>query len=214
MSRSRGLTLAEILEVSSPILRSEGARALSLRRVAEVLGVTPMALYHHVKNKRALVDLVLDEVLSEALEPAPDPRTPWQVELIEFAVRYRGLLVDNPGAGKVYVERPVVVPATARTTIRLFELLERGGFTGAAAAEAADAVVLVIMGSVVNDLSRPPDVRLQLQHAVDAEEARRLGRNLEVYAARDPEARFRKTLEWVIRGLVAEQARESVGQGQ
>jgi len=202
--KRRELSVEGILAASVPILAEEGERGLSMRRVATALGVTPMALYHHVPDKDALVDLVVDRVLSEALETEPDADQDWRSALVDFAVAYRALLVDNPGIGAVYLRRPIVVPATARTSIRLFELLERGGVRGKAVTDAADAIVLVIMGSLANDLSRPSEIRMRLADQLPEPEAARLRPNLASYADRDPEARFRQALDWVLRGALPE----------
>lgn len=52
-------TPQQILDAAADIYRAEGFDALSIRRVAEEVGVTPMALYHHFANKDALLDALV-----------------------------------------------------------------------------------------------------------------------------------------------------------
>ncbi len=56
-----------------------GVGAVSMRRVAEVLGVEAMALYHHLPNKNALLDGLIDAVFAEI--DAPNAEDDWQTAL-------------------------------------------------------------------------------------------------------------------------------------
>src|SRR5512143_3729893 len=65
------LDRARIVAEALRIVDDEGVEALSLRRLAEGLGVTPMSIYWHVRDKAELVDLVGQAVLAEIeLPPA------------------------------------------------------------------------------------------------------------------------------------------------
>ena len=197
----RDLGVDEIIVAARALLHQE-AGSLSMRRVAEVCGVTPMALYHHVADKQGLEDLVLDQVLDVAIGP-PGVAPAGRAALVALALRVRRALMDNPGAAPVFTSRPVVVPATARLPVLMFEHLAAAGLQGDAGAEAADALNLVLMGSLVNDLTRPPRVRDQLPSKLPADEAARLAPHLPAYSHRDPEARFRTAYDWVLDGAAA-----------
>ena len=60
----------EVVAAAIAIADAEGLAALSIRRVAEALGLSPMSLYTYVPSKAELIDLMLDRVAAEA--PAPD----------------------------------------------------------------------------------------------------------------------------------------------
>jgi AcrR family transcriptional regulator len=63
------LTTAEhIAKVALEILESEGPEAVSMRRIAQAVGVTPMAIYHHFPNRQALLDVVVDREFTRFLE--------------------------------------------------------------------------------------------------------------------------------------------------
>src|SRR5437588_9176066 len=66
----------EIVAAAIVILRERGLDAVSMRNVADRLGVSPMPLYTRVGNKAALIDAVADQLLTD-LAPAAGPEEPW-----------------------------------------------------------------------------------------------------------------------------------------
>ena len=188
------------MDAAVQILREDGEDALTMRRVAHRCGVTPMALYHHVSNKGDLVDLAMDQIVAEILQT--DTSNPdWRTAVLDFADAFRRVLLETPGAGARWVRAPLVTPNMARVTERIFYLFGRGGVHGDAAARAVDALVLVLMGTVAYDLSRPEAVRLQLGARISADEAPLMTTNLAAYAARDERARFHSAVRWMLEGL-------------
>lgn len=198
--RRRDLSSREIAEVASRIMRDEGEAALTMRRVASECGVTPMALYHHVDNKEGLLTLVVDDIIGEVVaryEPGPD----WRASMTAFTTMFRGALLSNPGAAAVFLRRPILSENLTRTTEILFAILQDGGVEGPSLAESADAIVLLMMGSVANDLSRPADVRRHLLDQLPATETPLLVQHIGVYSERDPERRFKTALGWLLDGI-------------
>jgi len=61
-------TADQIAKVVLEILESEGPEAVSMRRIAHDVGVTPMAIYHHFPNRQALLDVVVDREFTCFLE--------------------------------------------------------------------------------------------------------------------------------------------------
>lgn len=198
--RRRDLSIDEIVDRTIQMLRDGDESSMSMRRVAEACGVTPMAIYHHVDNKEELLTLAVDRIV-EATLADPDPNASWRTRLVEFGCRFRRALLDHPGAGGVFLRRPVVSPTIARVTELLFELVGEGGIAGDAAAEAADAFVLVTMGSIANDLSRPADVRERLLDQLPPGETPLMVDQIDTYAHRNGDARYRVALEWMLDGV-------------
>ena len=64
----QGLSVEEIVRVAVEAADEAGLAALSMRRVAERLGVTAMSLYTYVPGKAELVDVMLDAVVGETVE--------------------------------------------------------------------------------------------------------------------------------------------------
>ncbi len=57
-------TQQKILRAARKLLEKEGAAAVSMRRVAEAVGVTPMAIYRHFANREALMKRVSDDAFT------------------------------------------------------------------------------------------------------------------------------------------------------
>ena len=62
------VTRDRVLEAAMSIADAEGLSAVSMRRVATELQVEAMSLYHHIANKDALLDGLVERVVTEALE--------------------------------------------------------------------------------------------------------------------------------------------------
>jgi AcrR family transcriptional regulator len=196
----RDLSRGEIVAVADRIMRDEGESAVSMRRVAQDCGVTAMAIYHHIGSKEELLTLVVDGVIGSAVERAA-VSDDWREAMVSFALAFRNGLLANPGAAAVFLKRPVVSPNLSMVTERIFAILEQGGVVGQAAAEAADAIVLLTTGSISNDLTRPPEVRRGLLELLPSETTPRLARRIEDYAVRDGEQRFELALGWLLDGI-------------
>lgn len=135
----RSLSRDEIVETALRLARTVGLKALTMRLLADELGVWPMAIYHHVPNKEALVSLVADTALGE-LEfaemtqlAAPESVEDWLTASVaqtraarRLFLRYRGL------AEFILSHRPT------RNGLRIAEMQLRGlRKLGATAEEAA-----------------------------------------------------------------------------
>ncbi len=71
------ISLGQVVETARRIVDEEGVDRLTMRRLATEVGTTPMALYHHVRNKEELLVLLLDDYATRTLrrpELPADPR--------------------------------------------------------------------------------------------------------------------------------------------
>ncbi len=82
--RKPGLTVARIVAAAIAIADADGMDALSMRRVADALGVGTMSLYRYLPGKAELYELMLDAVMGEGGLPEPDPAG-WRASLATFA---------------------------------------------------------------------------------------------------------------------------------
>ena len=108
---------------------AEGLESLSMRRLATALGVNPMSLYHHVRDKDALLDAMLDAVVAgiEA-DDAPLARpSDWTARLRDLVLAARSAMLGHPWAVQVLQQRDVPTPATLRHVDRVLGLLRGGG---------------------------------------------------------------------------------------
>jgi AcrR family transcriptional regulator len=93
--RAHSLTRDELLDAALAIVDDEGLPALTMRRLAEELGVEAMSLYHHVPNKETLLDWTVDRMRSEMHVPDPLPDD-WPGILEAIFVEYRRVLTAHP----------------------------------------------------------------------------------------------------------------------
>lgn len=93
------LTLAQIAHAGIELADVDGLATLTMRRVAEHLGFTTMALYRHVRSKTELIAVMVDaaigETLSEAAPPIPSI-TPWRPRLAAWAQQNFALFQRHP----------------------------------------------------------------------------------------------------------------------
>ncbi len=199
----RNLSLDEIVSTATDILRDIDDGSLTMRQLATSCGVTPMALYNHIDDKESLLTLVVDRVLEPLVLFEPAHADIPRDALIAFGGLMRSLLLDHRGAATTFLRRPVLSPTMTLVTEVFFELVGALELDGVGVAETVDAIVLVTMGSIVNDLTRPPEIRLQLAANEAGPEAPLMVSQLDDYAGRDAEQRYRQAIGWIIDGACA-----------
>lgn len=94
VGRPRRIEPEAIVDVARRILQEEGVAALSMRRVAKEIGATPMALYHHVRDKDELLMLTLAG--TAATLPRPDLPADPRDRLLAVALHMHGVLLKLP----------------------------------------------------------------------------------------------------------------------
>jgi AcrR family transcriptional regulator len=110
----------EVVQAAIAIADADGLAALSMRRVAEALGLSPMSLYTYVPSKAELVDLMLDRVAGEA--PLPDPTADgWRARLEQIARQSWARAQLHPWILQIGTHRPPLGPnvlARVEATLR------------------------------------------------------------------------------------------------
>lgn len=123
----------EIVERTLGLIRSGGLEGLSMRRLATELGVAPMSLYHHVKNKDELLERVVDALFARIPTP-PARRAGWREQLRAYGVAVIEQLTIHPGIARVVTERPPTIEG--RRHVRYTsEVLIAAGFDPRTAAQ-------------------------------------------------------------------------------
>ncbi|VFA99849.1 mycofactocin system transcriptional regulator MftR2 [Nocardia cyriacigeorgica] len=98
------LSESEIVEAALRVVRADGVDKLSMRRLSRELGVSPMAPYYYVADKRELLDLVATAALAGVRKPPPESG-PWQQRLRELIDQIDEKLRKHPGLGDVLIEQ-------------------------------------------------------------------------------------------------------------
>ena len=107
--RRKGLTVAQVVDAAITLADDEGLDAVSMRRVAQELGVVPMTLYTYVPDKAALLDLMLDAVYLR-MPRADTSSTSWRERLAAVAEDNRLLYERHPWAAGLSQSRPPLGP--------------------------------------------------------------------------------------------------------
>jgi AcrR family transcriptional regulator len=103
----------------------QGLAAVTMQAVAHRLGVTPMALYRHVKNKADLLDGVVESILLEV--PLPDSGDSWPDRLSAVARGTRVAALRHPGVFPLLLQRPAVTTGARRARDVVYAALREAG---------------------------------------------------------------------------------------
>lgn len=133
------LTREAVLRRAVEVADADGLPALTMRRLADELGVEAMSLYHHVAGKDALLDgiaeLVFEEVLEAAASVAPDldavtqGRARWQDAVRARVLVARTVMLRHPWAPLLIATRPAIGFAASRHVDALVGLMRAGGLS-------------------------------------------------------------------------------------
>ena len=121
------LTRQHVVAEALTIIAEQGVQALTMRALAARLGVVPGALYHHVRNKQQLQDLLLDNVLAE-VDVHLDPSRAWTEQLKVLAHRLREVLEQHPGVAGILKTRDPLGPHSLALAEALLGPLQTAGF--------------------------------------------------------------------------------------
>ncbi|WP_066374842.1 TetR/AcrR family transcriptional regulator [Herbidospora mongoliensis] len=122
------LSRDSVVDRAIDLIDAEGLEAVTVRRLAQEFGVTPMALYWHFKNKDELLAGVTDHLLTQILAEVTD--ADWNVQVRAMVERLVSLLDRHPAMAPLLqtVDKHVLDSFNMATDMAL-ELLKRGGFT-------------------------------------------------------------------------------------
>ncbi|MCC3765326.1 TetR/AcrR family transcriptional regulator C-terminal domain-containing protein [Glycomyces sp. TRM65418] len=129
-----GLSRERVLRSAVAIADERGLAALTMRSLAESLGVEAMSLYHHVANKEAVLDGLVEVVMAEIEEAvagldAPEPEDDWRTAMRRRVLAARDVLLRHPWAPSVFETRTGTSLAVARYFDGVLALMRRGGFS-------------------------------------------------------------------------------------
>lgn len=116
-----------IVSAAFAIADISGLDALTMRRLADALSVTPMALYKHVANRQELVDLMVDALVAEI--PSPNPTGEWALQLRAQIVGARDSMRQHPWAQSAIESRTVASPLVLGYMDSLMAIMFDGGLS-------------------------------------------------------------------------------------
>lgn len=204
--RGRGLLdLPSIVDVALGIARTDGLAALSMRRIADELGRSPMALYRHVAGREALVLAMLDAVAARIVVPPRHEDVRSEITALMHAVHdaARG----EPWLVPALVQEGLASPRILPVVDRIFAALARAGRHGTEAMSAHALLWEFAYGELLTSHHDRPDAwnrrmvrdsdpaEFPALHAVVVEVA-------ETERAGGPPDRFGPHLQTVLDGLL------------
>jgi len=132
--RRAPLTRARVLQTAADLADTAGIDALTIRRLAERLGVEPMSLYYHVPNKEAILDGTIEVVFTEIEEAVggfavPETDAAWKASLRERILTARTVMLRHPWAPGVMDTRAQLGLTAARYVDSVVGTLRSGGLS-------------------------------------------------------------------------------------
>ena len=149
-----GISRDDVLGAALALLRSDGLSAVSMRRVAEAVGVAPNALYSHFPDKHALVDALMDEVLGGVDEPT---RGNWRSRIEAILSDTRRVLLAHPDLVPLFLARQTTGPNAMRLGEAMLAALDRGGIRGPRAVLALQSLLVHTIGASAFEIPRRDD---------------------------------------------------------
>ncbi|MEU3255094.1 TetR/AcrR family transcriptional regulator [Streptomyces sp. NPDC006997] len=142
------------------------AAALTMRAVAQRLGVEAMSLYHHVAGREDILDGMVDAVFAEIDLPPRDGD--WKSAMRHRAESARAALRRHPWAVGLMDSRAQPGPATLRHHDAVLGSLRGSGFSVPMAAHAVSLIDSYLYGFVLQELSLPFTGEAELREVADA----------------------------------------------
>ncbi|MFC4373556.1 TetR/AcrR family transcriptional regulator [Nocardia halotolerans] len=156
------LSRERILDAAIRVADRGGAEAITMRRIAQELGVEAMSLYHHLPNKDAVLDGVVDTVFAAIDLPSIDSPD-WRSAVRTRARSARAVLTQHSWALGLMDSRRNPGPSTLRHHDAVLGVLRTAGFSLPMAAHAVSLIDSYISGYVLQEASLPVRTATELE---------------------------------------------------
>jgi AcrR family transcriptional regulator len=160
-ARREPLTKERILRTAVALADEGRVESLSMRRLAQGLGVVPMALYKHVANKDEMLDGMVDVVVGE-IDP-PLEGADWKTAIRERVLSARRALLRHPWASRVIESRTAPTPTVIGYMDEMIGILRKGGFSVDLTHHAMHAIGSRALGFSQELFDDTPDDPLEIQ---------------------------------------------------
>jgi AcrR family transcriptional regulator len=157
------LNAERIAAAALAVASKRGVAGFTMRAIAAALGVTPMALYHHVRDKAELAALLVNASIRK--HPLPPPTGDWRDDLFAMAQWTREHAHSHPVVAHLRREYQIWTPAMLQMTERWLSLWQQSGLDLQQATLAATMSSMAITGLVGEEtlfrtMKRPGDSAL------------------------------------------------------
>jgi AcrR family transcriptional regulator len=159
------LTKESVIKAAMDLADEVGAASLTMRKLADKLGVEAMSLYYHVANKDAILDGLLDSIYDEI--ELPSPGRPWKAEMRNRAFSAREVVLRHKWAVSLMDSQSNPGPPTIRYHNAALGTLRSDGFSIPMAAHAVSAIDAYTYGFVMQEEALPFDTEEELKMLAD-----------------------------------------------
>jgi TetR/AcrR family transcriptional regulator, tetracycline repressor protein len=215
------LSKRAVVDRALKLADADGLDALTIRKLAQDLGVTPMALYWHFRSKEDLLEGMAEQVWSE-IEVRVDPSVPWWAQLQGGLESLLRVLRAHPAAPQLVLEHEKQNEAALRATEAALEILHGAGFGAQEASEIARSTLWTGIMLVMSESGYHPDMaederaehqrRTEISFAMlPAARYPRLVESATYMASCDPDLHYRLSVELFIAGVRAMADRQRGG---
>jgi AcrR family transcriptional regulator len=149
------LSRERVLLAAVAFADDHGIESLSMRKLAQTVGVEAMSLYNHVANKTDLLDGMIDMVFSEIGVPTCGDN--WKTAMRQRAITVRSVLSRHRWAIGLMESRTSPGPATLRHHDAVLGCLRQAGFSLELAAHAYSVLDSYIYGFALQERGLPFD---------------------------------------------------------
>ncbi|NMO53290.1 TetR/AcrR family transcriptional regulator [Actinoplanes sp. TBRC 11911] len=168
--QSGRLTREGIVAAAVDLADADGLASLSMRRLAQHLGVDPMSIYYHVRDKDTLLAEMVDAVAASIGENTQNGR-PWTDQLRELIMQARRTMLTHPWAARVLEAQDNPTPAVLAHIEKVLAIMRAGGCSVDLSHHALHLFGSRLMGfsqDLFNETAQPPATIAQMEAMVAA----------------------------------------------
>jgi len=205
----RGVRREDVAAAAAALAAADGLDALSVRQVANRLGVWPTTVMHHAGGRRdGLLELLIEHL---AAGIRTESRGGWRARLTELAHQIRRVALAHRGLADVLLRSGATGPQALRLADAILGALDDAGLEPHAAQDAYDLFLTYVLGSAGREATASAPARWQgfaiaLDHAGPGTYPA-LTRALHGDRARDDDARFAGGLELALDAIAGSASR-------
>jgi TetR/AcrR family tetracycline transcriptional repressor len=166
------LSKEAVVSTAMELADAEGLDAVTVRRLAQLHGVTPMALYRHFRDKEDVFDALVTRLFEQVALPEPDER-PWTDQMRDLFRAFLVVLRRHPAAAGLVVTRGLMSEPALTLAERTLGLLATAGFTVEEAAETTGQALCSLATLVVSQPGGGPAAPLDAEARDAAVRAKR-----------------------------------------
>jgi AcrR family transcriptional regulator len=206
---TRSLTVEQIVDVAVDLLETDGLGAVTIRGVAERLGVGAMTLYTYVGTKEGMLAAVASRYLA-SLE-LPPAELPWRERVAGTIRAVHELFIDIPELASIAASQPLDNVGAFRGAEIVLASLSEAGLSDQQAIDAFDVLASYVVGATLREVSRltnyvAPAERMRELRRLPEGEFAHVRSMAEPFVARTTASGFDRGLDLLIEGIALQTA--------